>query len=71
MKDEIIEEIRAIRHQISAEFGHDVHKYCEHLMRQQEEMKKQGHVFYDFSKPLPAVEKAAPESMILREDTGK
>ena len=71
MKDEIIEEIRAIRHQISAEFGHDAHKYCEYLMRRQEEMKREGHVYYDFSKPSAAVESAEPESMVLREDTGK
>ena len=71
MKDEIIDEIRAVRREIMAEFDNDIHKYCEFLMREQEEKKKQGHVFHDFSNPLRAAGKAEPESLILREEPKK
>ena len=64
MKDEVIEEIRAIRHQISAEFDHDIHKYCAYLMQWQEERKKQGQVFAEPPRPLAA----DSASLILRED---
>ena len=71
MKDEVIEEIRAIRHQISAEFDHDIDKYCAYLMQRQEERKKEGHVFHDFSNPLRATGTTEPEPMILREEPKK
>ena len=67
MKDEVIEEIRAIRHQISAEFDHDIHKYCAYLMREEEEMRKQGAVFSD----PPKVRIIEPESLVLREEPKK
>lgn len=41
MKDIAIEEIRQIRHEISAEFDHDVSKYIAHLMKEQEKYKEQ------------------------------
>jgi len=41
MKDEIIEEIRAVRHQISEEFGHDVQHYIDYLNRQSDEYAHQ------------------------------
>jgi hypothetical protein len=39
MKDAIVKEIREIRQQIEAEFGHDVNKYLEHVYEAQ---KKHG-----------------------------
>ena len=35
--DPTIDEIRAVRHRISEQFGHDPKKLCEHYMRLQEE----------------------------------
>ena len=35
--DPIIDEIRAVRHRISEEFGHDPKKLCEHYMQLQEQ----------------------------------
>ena len=67
MKDEVIEELRAIRHQISAEFDHDIGKYCAYLMRRQEERKTHGHVIADPLHPRDA----ETESLILREDPKK
>ena len=67
MKDEVIDEIRAIRHQISVEFDHDVGKYCAYLMRWEEERKRQGDVCADPLRPRVA----ESESLILREDPKK
>lgn len=36
-KDPIVEEVRAIRRQIMAEFDNDLHKLCEHLQQKQKE----------------------------------
>jgi hypothetical protein len=33
--DEGIEPVRAVRHEISAEFGHDIRKYVEYLRTQE------------------------------------
>lgn len=38
-RDPVIEEIREIRHQISARFGHDPERLFEHYMRLQEEYR--------------------------------
>ena len=35
--DPVIDEIRAVRHRISEEFGHDPKKLCEHYMKLQEQ----------------------------------
>nr|VFK19329.1 MAG: hypothetical protein BECKLFY1418C_GA0070996_105622 [Candidatus Kentron sp. LFY] len=37
-----IAEIRRIRHQMSAEFGHDVHKLAAYLREVEEELRKSG-----------------------------
>ncbi len=39
MKDAIVKEIRAIRQQIEAEFGHDPNRYLDHVYEAQ---KKHG-----------------------------
>lgn len=39
LRDPVIEEIREIRHQISARFGHDPERLFEHYMRLQEEYR--------------------------------
>ncbi len=41
MRDEAFTEIRAIRHDISLEFGHDIHRYVAYLQRQEEEYRTQ------------------------------
>ncbi len=38
-RDPVIEEIREIRHQISARFGHDPERLYEHYLRLQEEYR--------------------------------
>ena len=43
MKDDpIIAEVRAARHRISAEHGHDTRRIVAHYIEMQEEMKKTG-----------------------------
>lgn len=37
--DPVIEEIREVRHQISARFGHDPERLYEHYLRMQEEYR--------------------------------
>ena len=39
--DEAIEEIRAVRRRISAEFGHDIAKYVAHLQEMEKEFPDQ------------------------------
>jgi hypothetical protein len=41
MKDDMIEEIRAVRHQISEEFGHNIQQYIAYLNSQQEQYAQQ------------------------------
>ncbi|GAK53868.1 hypothetical protein U14_05143 [Candidatus Moduliflexus flocculans] len=41
MKDEELVELRAIRHEISLEFGHDIHRYVAYLQCQEEEYRVQ------------------------------
>lgn len=38
-RDPVIEEIREVRHQISARFGHDPERLYEHYLRLQEEYR--------------------------------
>lgn len=40
--DPIIAEVRAARHKISAEHGHDTRRLGKHYMKLQEKMKKTG-----------------------------
>lgn len=44
----IIEEVRRIRHEISAEFGHDPHKFGEYCRELEKELRKSGK--YKFAK---------------------
>ena len=67
MKDEIIEEIRAVRRQIMAECGNDIGRYVDFLREKEEELRKQGHVFAD----PPRARLAESQSLILREDPKK
>ena len=67
MKDEIIDEIRAIRRQIMDECGNDVHRYAEYLRASEEQMKEQGRIAI-----APFVTRTAEiEGLVLREDSGK
>ena len=45
---EIIKEVRRIRHEISAEFGHDPHKFGEYCRELEKELRKSGK--YKFAK---------------------
>ena len=40
-RDPVIEEIREVRHQISARFGHDPERLYEHYLRLQKEYRDQ------------------------------
>ena len=56
-KDPVIDEIRRVRHQISAECGHDAKRLVEYYMKFEKEMRKTGK--YRFvSKPRPKREVA-------------
>jgi hypothetical protein len=49
MSDEIIREVRRIRHLISQECGHDVRKIAEYYRTYEEELKRSGK--YRFADP--------------------
>lgn len=42
MADPLIDEIRQIRHQISAEHGHDIDRYLQHLRELHQELIHSG-----------------------------
>lgn len=42
MSDEVIAEVRRVRHEISLRFGHDVHKLVAYYREFQEELKRSG-----------------------------
>lgn len=46
---EVIKEVRRIRHEISAEFGHDPHKFGEYCRELEKELRKLGK--YKFASP--------------------
>ena len=61
MSDEIIREVRSIRHKISEECGHDLHKLFEYYRAYEEEMKRSGK--YRFADPREVDRgKVEPES---------
>jgi|GEM_PF-2762070 len=41
-KDTAIAEVRSVRHEISAQFGHDVTAYCRHLRSMSDSLEKEG-----------------------------
>jgi hypothetical protein len=41
-RNAIINEIRAVRHRISAECGHDTKRFAEHCKKLDEELRKSG-----------------------------
>ena len=54
MPNDEIAEIRKIRHQISEECGHDIHKVAEYYRQVQEELKQSGQFrFEERSEELP------------------
>ena len=55
MENEEIKEIRRIRHEISAEFGHDPHKFGKYCREIEKELRKSGK--YKFADSKPATEK--------------
>ena len=56
---EIIKEVRKIRHEISAEFGHDPHKFGEYCRELEKKLRKSGK--YKFAKS-PKQKPEPPES---------
>ncbi len=40
--DPLIDEIRRVRHQISAEYGHDPKRYLEHLREYEKSLRRSG-----------------------------
>jgi len=52
MKDPGIEEVRRVRHEISEECGHDLHKVAEYYRKVEEELRKANRLrFEDMSDP--------------------
>ena len=66
MKPDIaIEELRQVRHEISAEFGHDLDKYFAYLEVEQEKYRDQIEHFHKLDRPIPQPAEAEP--MVLRD----
>ena len=56
---EVVKEVRQIRHEISAEFGHEPHKFGEYCRELEKELRKSGK--YKFAES-PEKKPAPPES---------
>ena len=54
MSDYEIDEIRRIRHQISAEHGHDLQKIAEHYRKLERELRKSGQFKFADESPQEA-----------------
>ena len=66
MKPDIaIEELREVRHQLSAEFGHDLDRYFAYLEVEQEKYRDQIERFHDLDRPIPQLVETEP--MVLRD----
>jgi hypothetical protein len=52
-KDPVIEEIREVRHRISARFGHDPERLLEHYLEMQEEYRERFGEGPKTQDPLP------------------
>nr|VFK26131.1 MAG: hypothetical protein BECKMB1821G_GA0114241_101830 [Candidatus Kentron sp. MB]VFK35453.1 MAG: hypothetical protein BECKMB1821I_GA0114274_11194 [Candidatus Kentron sp. MB]VFK77397.1 MAG: hypothetical protein BECKMB1821H_GA0114242_11334 [Candidatus Kentron sp. MB] len=52
-----IAQIRKIRHQISAEFGHDVHKLAAYLREVEKELRQSGQFRFEAQSDSPATSK--------------
>ena len=68
-EDVVVNEVREWRRQVSEEFGHDVYRYAEHLMRLQE-LHPERMLGYEPGKPvipgdatLPSRKAPAPDSL--------
>ncbi len=63
MSDEVIREVRRVRHEISRRCGHDVHKVVACYRAFQEELKRSGEYrFFQPEKPDPVVmDKPGPQ----------
>jgi len=57
MPNDEIAEIRKIRHQISEECGHDIHKVAAYYRRVEEKLKKSG--AFRFEEPSSELQNAA------------
>ncbi len=66
MKPDIaIEELRELRHQLSAEFGHDLDRYFAYLEAEQEKYRDQIDRFHKLDRLIPRPTVAEP--MVLRD----
>ena len=66
MKPDIaIEELREVRHQLSAECGHDLDRYFAYLEAEQEKYRDQIERFHDLDRPIPQLVETEP--MVLRD----
>lgn len=58
MTDEVIHEVRRVRHEISRRCGHDPHKVVASYREFQEELKRSGR--YRFYQPVESEDDRAP-----------
>lgn len=66
MKPDIaIEELREVRHQLSAEFGHDLDRYFAYLESEQEKYRDQIERFHKLDRPIPQPGESEP--LVLRD----
>ena len=64
MTDEIIQEIRKARHDISRECGHDLHKLAAYYRAYQEELKRSGRYGFFNAKPKQCTESCARQAEV-------
>ena len=56
MNENEIAAVRRIRHEISAEFGHDVHAVAAYYRSVQDELKRSGEFRFEETSQIPAPE---------------
>jgi hypothetical protein len=70
--DQAIEEIRAVRHRISAEHDHDIAKYLAHLREEEKQWQEQIQRGKQLTQKLKAERQGCPEktedTLALREE---
>lgn len=64
-KDPVIDDIRAVRHEISEEFGHDSDRLIDHLIEREKELIKTGEYKFLSSNPPLIVKRIQSSSKSL------
>lgn len=65
MNDEEIRAVRKIRHEISAEFGHDIHKVVAYYRTVEDEMRRSGEFHFVDASEAPRRRAEATSTIAL------